>query len=151
MAKFRMSEAQIARFEKFRLIDRLGEDIGKISLKNYKLDSDNAIAKELFAMPKYKVFSLRSMRRYVTETIKGKILDLEWDRRIDELPAGSNWPAKDSIELTQEMKKVLREKVLETFRYEAARLELLSSKEYRELFPKEFEERAMQRAKRPQS
>jgi hypothetical protein len=135
MAKFRMSEAQIARFEKFRLIDRLGEDIGKISLKNYKLDSDNAIAKELFAMPKYKVFSLRSMRRYVTETIKGKILDLEWDRRIDELPAGSNWPAKD----------------LETFRYEAARLELLSSKEYRELFPKEFEERAMQRAKRPQS
>jgi hypothetical protein len=151
MAKFRMSEAQIARLEKFRLIRRLGKDIGEISLKNYKLNSDNAIAKELFAMPKYKgVFSLRSMRRYVTETIKDKILDLEWDRRIDELPAGSNWPAKDSIELTPEMKEVLREKVLETFRYEAARRNV-SWEEKWELSSKELHQRAMQRAKRPQS
>jgi hypothetical protein len=147
----RMSEAQIARFEKSRLIRRLGKDIGEISLKNRKLNSDNAIAKKLVSMPKYKgVFSLRSMRRYVTETIKDKILDLESDRRIDELPAGSNWPAKDSIELTPEMKEVLREKVLETFRYEAARNEF-SWEEKWEHSPKELHQRAMQRAKRPQS
>jgi hypothetical protein len=144
------SEKLIARDEKFWLIRRLKKDIGEISLKNYKLNSDNAIAKELFAMPKYKVFSLRSMRRYVTETIKDKILDLEWDRRIDELPAGSNWPAKDSIELAPEMKKVLREKVLETFRYEAARDEFTWEEEW-EHSPKELHQRAMQRAKRPQS
>ena len=90
------------------------------------------------------------MRRYVTETIKDKILDLESDRRIDELPAGSNWPAKDSIELTPEMKEVLREKVLETFRYEAARDEFSWEEEW-EHSPKELHQRAMQRAKRPQS
>jgi hypothetical protein len=153
MAKFRMSEAQIARLEKDRLTTYLlDEAIGEINLKNYKLDSDNAIAKEVLAMPNYKgVFSLRSMRRYVNKRIEDKILDLEWDRRIDELPAGSNWPLQDSIELTPEMKKVLREKVLETLRYEAAHSELSFSKEYWELSPKELRERAMQRAKRPQS
>jgi hypothetical protein len=145
----------ISRDEKFWLLGmhghRLGRDIGKISLKNRKLNSVDAFAKKLVSMPKYKgVFSLRSMRRYVTETIKDKILDLEWDRRIDELPAGSNWPAKDSIELTPEMKEVLREKVLETFRYEAARRNV-SWKEKWELSSKELHQRAMQRAKRPQS
>jgi hypothetical protein len=145
----------ISRLEKRYLLgtdgSKLGRDIGKISLKNRKLNSDAAFAKKLVSMPKYKgVFPLRSMRRYVTETIKNKIEELEWDRRINELPAGSNWPAReDGWKPPPEMKEALREKVLEKFRYEAAQHEF-SWKEEWEHSPKELHQRAMQRAKRSQ-
>ena len=141
----------ISRYEKTWIRRDLATDIGKISLKNHKLNSADALTKKLISMPKYKgVFSLRSMRRYVTEAIKNKIEDLEWNRRIDELPAGSPWPIKDGWEPPPEIKQAYREKALETFRYEAAQAEF-SLKERLELSPKELWQRAMQRAKRPQS
>jgi hypothetical protein len=149
-----MGAVAISRDEKFYLLDReLALDIGEISLKNCKLDSAHAIAKKLVAMPKYKgVFSLRSMRRYVTEAIERKMEKLEFDRRIEEAPAGSPWrPVSAWFPIEPEMRQALREKALETFRYDAAQHEFYSNKLWWELSPKELHQRAMQRAKRPRS
>jgi hypothetical protein len=139
----------IPRNEQFRLLGYvLDEHIGKISLKNRKLDSDQAIAKELVAMPTYKgLVSLRSMRRYVAEAIERKMEHLECERRST--PGGPIRPVSAFLPIEPEMRPALREMALEAFRYKAARLEF-SWKEQWELSPKELDQRAMQRAKRPQ-
>jgi hypothetical protein len=92
------------------------EDIGKISIKNRKLDSCNAIAANLILQQDYKGIPLRTMRRYVTTAIDSRI------RALKKFPPGY-WQ-EIGIEQPSEMtKRTLVKKALEDLRWWAETLE----------------------------
>jgi hypothetical protein len=87
-------------------------DIGKVSIKNRKLRSCNAVAQKLVSSGrKYREIPFRTMRRHVTVAIDWKI------DRLKSVPP-QLWPEAFGIEPPSEMtKQSLFEKALENLRY----------------------------------